>query len=85
MTAQPRKVPASGALRPPVPLGWWLLLAAVGVAVLSPLLLLLWQSLLNNPFFRPGQDGGNGGVYPGTQRPGLLAGFRQQRVCWPSP
>ena len=55
MTAQPRKVPApaSGALRPPVPLGWWLLLAAVGIAVLSPLLLLLWQSLLNNPFFAP--------------------------------
>ncbi|GGQ96973.1 ABC transporter permease [Deinococcus ruber] len=53
MTARPSRVPASGVVRPPLPLGWWLLLAAVALAVLSPLLLLLWQSLLNNPFFAP--------------------------------
>jgi iron(III) transport system permease protein len=39
--------------RAPAPLGWWLLLAGVAVAVLSPLLLLLWQSFLGNPFYAP--------------------------------
>ncbi|ULH16536.1 iron ABC transporter permease [Deinococcus sp. KNUC1210] len=53
MTAQPSKASTPGVVRPPLPLGWWLLMAAVGLAVLSPLLLLLWQSLLNNPFFAP--------------------------------
>ena len=45
-------LPARPARRP-VPMGWWLLLAGVAVAVLSPLLLLLWQSFLNNPFYAP--------------------------------
>ncbi|MFC4454996.1 iron ABC transporter permease [Deinococcus sonorensis] len=38
--------------------GWWLLLAAVSLAVLSPLLLLAYQSLLSNPFFAPVKTAG---------------------------
>ena len=38
--------------------GWWALLALVGLLVLSPLGLLLYQSFLNNPFFTPVKQAG---------------------------
>ncbi|MGY2892189.1 ABC transporter permease [Deinococcus sp. UYEF24] len=53
LTGEQRSAQAVKPIRGPLPWGWWLLLAVVAVAVLSPLLLLLWQSFLSNPFFAP--------------------------------